>query len=356
MKNERPHTEVVPTQQRGSSSSSMALTFIGISPDPLPLPEGLSLESKRYTTGPSTEAYSLAAAPTPSLVKVRYTYTDPEGRLKTSVDSVEEVPDKCTVGELIALILDHGPTPLQMLSMRQPILLRYHGQTMRNDAPLSSYSLKNGAELQLVVKPRLTDYEALEQGDPKVTRLRVMSHKLQAPMTVTELGPSSTIGDVKRLLRELLSRAPIWLVKGAEPLKLGSAPAPILLPQADGEGNDVELRVGDQLMRPAAADGGGGGGGGKGKKGGGGLLRRVRDGQMVEQAKADPECWQLVLDPEDTQCNLFFNGFILPDEKLVSECRLIHNDMLYLNFKAPWEMDEPVGKEKEAKEKGGKKK
>ena len=107
-------------------------------------------------------------------------------------------------------------------------------------------------------------------------------------MAVDELGPTSTIGDVKRLLRELLSRAPVWLVKGAGPLTLGQPPAPILLPQADGEGNDVELRVGDQLMRPPAADGGGGGGGKGEGEGGGGLLRRVRDGQMVEQAKAEP--------------------------------------------------------------------
>ena len=62
-------------------------------------------------------------------------------------------------------------------------------------------------------------------------------------------------------------------------------PPPIVLAQADPDGNDVEIAVGQQFVKQGAP---GEGGGGKGKgKGAAGMLKRVSDGQLVEAAKAD---------------------------------------------------------------------
>ena len=78
------------------------------------------------------------------------------------------------------------------------------------------------------------------------------------------------------------------------------------------------------------------------------MLRRVGDDQLVEAAKADPELWPLTFKTEDgSEDKLFrihFNGFPLADDDMLScnaKLGLTNNEMLYLNFTAPWEPDEP---------------
>uniref|UniRef100_A0A7S2IFZ1 Ubiquitin-like domain-containing protein n=1 Tax=Haptolina brevifila TaxID=156173 RepID=A0A7S2IFZ1_9EUKA len=333
----------------------MALTFIGKSPNPLPLPPGLQLDPRRYVgiTGPPAAQRS----PTPSRVRVRYQITKPDGRIKPETQDVEliglvEDLERCTVQQLIMLLHQHGPRSLQLLSSRHPIELRYHGETLAPEKLLSDYALKNNSELQVVIKPSLPDCEVRVRNtaaaDTSITRLRLSSHKLVTPLCVEQLTPDQTVADVKARLRQMMVSTPMWLVRGPTPPV--AAPPPIQLTQKDG--SVFEVRVGDQFGKPE----GGGGGGGKGKKGEGAQLKRASDGVLIEQAILEPELWQLTLnDPEDKLFNILHQGAVLPDEALLSACGLVNNEMLYLNFKAPWEPDEPLLPAK-ADKKGKKKK
>ena len=64
--------------------------------------------------------------------------------------------------------------------------------------------------------------------------------------------------------------------------------------------------------------------------------------------------WELKLEPEQKP-TLQYGGFVLDDESLIVSHNFLENEILYLNFLAPWEPDEPAGKPGGA-EKGGKKK
>jgi len=331
----------------------MALTFIGKSPDPLPIPPGLVLESRRFASLSSVPACQ--RPPCPSKLTVRYTVTRPDGRLKPETAEVLlecQIEDaaRCTVHMFIALLHEHGPLPLQLLSARHPIELRYRGEMLAPEKLLSDYALKDNSELQIVIKPRKQECEVRGAiADSAVTRLRFNSHKLTTPLALDGLTSETTVGDLKLRLQQLLAANPIHLVRGPTPPVPAPPPTVVTLP--DGE-TTTEVRVGDQFTKP---EGGGGGGGGKKDKGGGGVLQRASDRKLIEQAQL-PELWPLTLnDPEDKLFSLLHQGAVLPDEALLSACKLLNNEMLYLNFKAPWEPDEPIPKPGEGK-KGGKKK
>ena len=173
----------------------MAFTFIGISPNPIPLPSGLSLDSRRfagYSTIPEGQRPRA-----PAKLKVKYTITDPEGRLKTEVTVLDPLPENCTVRDLQSLMHEH-----LSLSPRHPLVIRYHGEALELlgtgakgqehiDRPLAYYSIKDFSELGVVVKPMLSMVQAraIARPDGLVLRLRVMSHKLSTAIPIEEITP-----------------------------------------------------------------------------------------------------------------------------------------------------------------------
>ena len=355
----------------------MALIFIGKGPDVLPIPEGLELDPRRYVgSGPPTRAEQ--KPPCPTRIRIRYTLTDKDGRVKFEYAEIEPIPEDCTVKGLISFIHECGPLQLQQLSIRSPVELKYHGQLLAFEKPLSDYAIKNGAELQLVVRPRLADFVAKVAGDPNVERVRITSHKLGMPTVIDGLTNQTTVLELKQKLSEYFKENPSWLVKGPDPPVVAGPRPAVTLPMTDG--TNVELRVGDHLIR----DGGGAGAvaGGKDKKVGGGMLRRVNGGPtnfpyygqyLVEEAKALPELWQVKIDLESTTTedpetkvktttrndpwlNLFYAGLPLKDEDALGKLGIVNNESLYLNFKAPFDVPEPDPNTLKAKDKGGTKK
>ena len=71
-------------------------------------------------------------------------------------------------------------------------------------------------------------------------------------------------------------------------------------------------------------------------------LGNVADRVLFEDDKV--RIWEMKLEPEEQKPCLLHNGFTLPDDSLVSSHGLVHNELLYLNFVAPWEPDEPAAK------------
>lgn len=279
----------------------MALTFIGKGPDKLPLPPGIEYDPKRFV---GSHAPPEKSPCTPSHVKIRYLVTDKEGRIKTEYADIDPIPEGCTVKELISLIHEFGPNRLQQLSIRSPVELRYLGQPLGFEKRLDAYAIKNGSELQVVVKPKLADYAALAAGDSQITRVRIVSHKLAMPTILDGLTPETTVLDLKKQLNEKFKANPSWLVRGPVPPVAAGPRPPVQIQMTDG--SMVELRVGDHLIKDGGAAAGGGG---KDKKGAGGMLKRISDGVLVEQAKADPELWMITLDLEnDKWLHLFHQG------------------------------------------------
>jgi len=164
------------------------------------------------------------------------------------------------------------------------------------------------------------------------------------PRSHSGLTPDLKVGDLKRLIKEYLARAPIYLVAGPTPPVPNPPTVAFTLaePLADGTAV-IEARVGDHLVADAAA------GGGKGK--GGGTLRRISDGKAGTVAETD--LWKFQIEPEQRP-TLQYSGFVLDDESLITTHSFLQNEILMLNFKAPWEPDEPIIVAKESK--GGKKK
>jgi hypothetical protein len=313
----------------------MAFTFIGKSPDPLPLPSGLELDSRRFAGITAPPPAQRPSAPTK--LRVRYKVTKADGRIKDEITVLDPLPEQCTVRDLQMLMHEH-----MGLSPRHPIELRFWGQKLELlgtgvagqdhvDRPLAFYAIKDHSELTVVVKP-LQPLSQVRRDGP-VTRLRVMSHKLGAGIPLDGLLPEHRIGDLKLMLKAYLQRSPIFLVKGQAPPGT-PAPPPVVFTLAD-------------FTTDA-----GGGGGGKGK-GAGGMLRRVSDGMVG--TLAEPDLWELKLEPEQNP-SLQFCGFPLPDDSLISSHSLVNNEIIYLNFAAPWEPDDPVGKGGGGGDKGGKKK
>lgn len=353
----------------------MALTFIGKGPDVLPIPEGLQLDPRRYvascpwaTKKTSSEDEYMPRAP--SRIKVRYTFTDKDGRLKQQYAEIEPIPEGCTVKGLISYIHEFGPLQLQQLSIRTPVQLRYHGQMLDFEKKLEEYAIKDGAELQMVVKPKLADFAARAAGDPKVERLRIVSHKLGLPTVIDALTPETTMLQIKERLSAYFKENPSWLIKGPQPPPqapmggIAGPRAPITMAMNDG--TNVELHVGDHLIKDAGPPGGGA----KEPKGAAGMLRRVNGGPtnfpyfgeyLVEKAKVDPELWQIVIDlgsteveidnPDGTKTkkmqkndpwlNLFHAGLPLKDEQTVGSLPIVNNDQLFLNFFAPYDVPDP---------------
>jgi hypothetical protein len=258
----------------------MAFTFIGASPNPLPLPDGLALDSRRfagYTAVPQAQRPRA-----PSKLKVRYTITDPEGRIKNETVVLDPLPENCTVRDLQSLLHEH-----MSLSPRHPIVLRYHGEPLEvlgtgvkgeehMDRPLAYYAIKDHSELTVVVKPAmsLAEARALAHPDGLLARVRIMSHKLSTALTIEELDAETKVGDLYGRIKEQLQASPIFLVAGPEPpVPIGARPTvPLVLaePLPDGTAQ-LDARVGDQLVPPDGA-------GGKGK--GGGNMKRISDGAI----------------------------------------------------------------------------
>ena len=272
-------------------SAPVALTFIGQGPSVLPIPPGLEHDPRRFvgTSAPRPEHRPA----TPSQVKIRYSVTDREGRLKTEYADIAPLPEGCTAKELISIIHEHGPLRLQQLSIRNPVELRHQGRPIGFEERLDAYAIKDRSELQLVVKPKLSHYLAIKAGDLNVTRVRIGSHKLSMPTFIDGLTNETTVLELKMRLSEKFKAFPSWLVRGpVPPVQSGPRP-PVTVQNADGE--NVELRVGEQFVKEGAPATGGG----KDKKGAAGMLRRVHDGLLLEQAKLEPELWMITLDVEN---------------------------------------------------------
>jgi len=367
---------VVPLAWGRCDKSKMALTFIGKGPDVLPIPPGLELDPRRYVgSSAPTRAEQRPAAPT--RLKIRYTVTDKDGRIKFEYADIEPVPEDCTVKGLISYLHESGPLQLQHLSNRTPAQLKYHGQLLDFEKRLDEYAIKNGAELQLVVKPKLADFAARAAGDSNVTRVRIVSHKLGMPTVIDGLTAETSVLEIKQRLSEHFKANPSWLVRGPVPPVTAGPRPPVTLQMTDG--TNVELRVGDHLIRDGGAAAASGG---KDKKGAGGMLRRVNGGPtnfpyygeyLVEQAKADPELWPITIDLGETEevspegiktrkkndpwLNLFHAGLPLKDDEVVGNLKILNDEQLFLNFFAPFDVPDPDPSQlKGGKDKGGKKK
>ena len=317
----------------------MAYTFIGASPNPLPLPHGLELDSRRFAGSSSIPREQRPNAP--SKLKVKCRYTDPEGRIKTETTIISPLPEGCTVRDLQSLMHEH-----MKISPRHPIELRYWGKALEMlggmgdkgqedmERPLAYYAIKDHSEVTVVVKPilSLVQAHALARSDGVVTRLRIVSHKLGTPIPLEELTPDLKIGDLKVKIKEYLGRAPIFLVRGPTPPVTNPPPSPLVLaePLADGT-TQVDAKVGDHLVMDT------GGGGAKGK--GGGALKRLSDGTVGTMAETD--IWKFAIEPEQKP-TLQYEGFVLDDESLISSHGWLNNEIVILNFVAPWEPDEPI--------------
>ena len=84
--------------------------FIGESPDPLPVPPGLRLESKRFIGGngpmPSKGPPLEQRNNSPKQVTVRYMATRPDGRVKPDTRIIDELPPNVTVRYMMWQMLE----------------------------------------------------------------------------------------------------------------------------------------------------------------------------------------------------------------------------------------------------------
>jgi len=326
----------------------MAYNFIGQSPDPLPLPPGLVLDSKRFigTNGPmpSKGPPLDSRNQSPKQLKVRYMKTRPDGRLKAESLIIEDLPENVTVRYMLWQIRE-----MLQISPRHPVELRYWGEPLEllgtgvegeevHDRRLAYYSIKEHSELTVVVKPLLPQAQARQhpQCETNVQRLRVMSHKLGAAIPIEGIVPELRVRDLKAAIVEWLKKNPIYLVRG--PPKPG-----IMCTTPDG--TTVEVKAGDHFVKDS---GGGAAAKGKGPPG----MRRVSDGLVG--AMQEPDIWEMKLDELEQKPALQFNGFTLPDDTLVSQHNFVNHEILYLQFTLPWEPDDPKPIAKEGG--GGKKK
>ena len=196
-------------------------SFIGESPDPLPLPPGMTTKPQRFVgpggVVPSKGPPLAQRIVSPTQLKIRYMKTDPEGRLKPESLLIEELPEGVTVRYMIMQVRE-----MLALSPRHPIELRYFGEPLQlindyNDAlgelptdrELSFYSIKDHSEITVVVKPLLTPAQARvhPQVDPNCNRLRIVSHKLAAPIPIEGIIPS------EMKIRDLMFSLTEWLKK-----------------------------------------------------------------------------------------------------------------------------------------------
>lgn len=337
----------------------MAYTFIGKSPDPLPIPGGMQFDPRRFigSTGPPASQ----RPPVPTQIKLRYMYSTKDGRIKPNVRKVELPPEAQTVRDLHSAIYE-----FLNLSPRHPIELRYWGEKLDANADISTYSIKQDAELSVVVKPlmSLAQAQALSNGGV-VTRLRVFSHKLGAAIPLEGLTAETKVADLLELLKARLAQNPIFLVKGQAPPGTNNPPPVQFISMmeesvwVDGQekepGADLGAKIGDMFIKDA-------GGGGGGKKGAGGALRRVAGPTHADQAQdgwlgsvGEPDLWEFKLEPEQKPA-LQYGGLTLNPDALVSSYEFIENEIVHISFMAPWEPDDPVGKPGGGAEKGGKKK
>lgn len=362
---------------RPACSTNMAFTFIGLSPNPLPLPAGLTLESQRFTGHAQVPNEQRPRAP--SKLKVRYNKTDPEGRLKGEMIIVDPLPANCTVRELQSLLHEH-----LSISPRHPLVLKYHGQPLEvlgtgskgeehMERPLAYYAIKEHSELTVIVKPMIGAIEARELARPDgiVSQLRVMSHKLHRPIELTfeeELTPGTKIKDIYLMVKDICTQKPIFLIAGPEPpLPIGARPVvPFVLAEPLWDGTaQLDARCGDQLEKE--------GGGAKG----GGNFKRISDGNVG--AIAETELWKFQIEKPDERVperwpagkddkeivggqivgpkrwrppSLQIDGVVLDDESSIVSHHFLNNEILYLDFAAPW--DPPP--EKPGAAGGGKKK
>lgn len=325
----------------------MAYNFIGESPDPLPMPPGLRLDPRRFighngpmpSKGPPLEQRT----DSPKALKVKYNRVDAEGRLKPEILMIEDLPEHVTVRHMHWQMHE-----MLRLSPRHPLQLRYWGEPLELlgtgvdgeehfDRPLSYYSIKEHSELTVVVKPLLPLAQARNHPmcDPNLARLRVVSHKLGAPIPIEGIVPELRVRDLKLAIVEWLKKNPIFLVRG--PPRPG-----IMCTTADG--TQVEVKAGEHFVKDAS---GGAAAKGKGPPG----LRRVSDGLVG--ALQEPDVWEMKLDEAEQKPSIQFNGLPLPDDSLVNSHGLVNHEIIYLNFALPWEENDP---KPAAKEGGGKKK
>ena len=326
----------------------MAYNFIGESPDPLPMPPGLRLEPKRFIGGngpmPSKGPPLDQRHVSPKQLKVRYMATRPDGRLKPETLLIEDLPDNVSERYMMWQMYE-----MLNISPRHPLELRFWGEPLELfgtgvdgeehlDRPLSYYSIKEHSEVTVVVKPLLPLHQARKNPlcDYNLTRLRVASHKLGASIPVdltTGNLADMKVRSIKDALVDYLKKNPIYLVRG--PPRPG-----ILLTKADGE--TAEVRAGDHFVK----DTGGAAAGGKGKGPPG--LRRVPDPRdpltgmpsPLSGALQEADVWEMKLGEEELP-SIQFNGFPLSDDSLITSHQFVNNEIIYLNFKLPWEENDP---------------
>ena len=207
----------------------MAYNFIGESPDPLPMPPGLILESKRFIGGsgpmPSKGPPLAQRKDSPKQLKVRYMVTKPDGRVKPETKTIDELPENVTVRYMVWQILE-----LLELSPRHPIELRYWGEKLELfgtgidgeehvDRPLAYYSIKEHSELTVVVKPLLPLAQAKSSPlcEPNCVRVRIVSHKLGKGIPIEGITPELRVRDIKFSLVEWLKKNPICTPSPAHP-------------------------------------------------------------------------------------------------------------------------------------------
>ena len=317
----------------------MAYTFIGLSPNPLPIPPGMAFDSRRFigSSGPPTAQLP----PVPTRIKLRYTYSNKNGKIKPNVRRVELPEDARKVIDLHQAIYE-----FLNLSPRHPIELRHWGQKLEADAEISSYSIKNDAELTVVVKPLLSLAQARGLSNGVVTRLRAFSHKLGTAIPLEGIGADTKLADLMEILKARLAQSPIFLVTTTTQF-ISAMEESVWVdtdkgPEEREPGTDLGAKVGDMFVKDA-----GGGGGGKKDKGGG-AMRRVagpthadqhQDGWIGTVGEAD--LWEFKLEPE-TNPSFQYGGFKLDPEALVASYDLLENEIVHIGFKAPWEPDEPL--------------
>ena len=292
-----------------------------------------------------------APPPAPKKVMVRYMGTKPDGRVIGYTTEVQDLPENCTVKQLQQLVYD-----LLGITSRTPIELRYWGNVLTThdadgrELSLTHHAVSERSEVTVVVKTRVQACRVGEVfGEGAITRLRVASHKFDAPLAIEGLDEHTTVLDVKKHIQNALLRNSIYLVKvPAANGVAGVTPFTLVTMNADGTPMMLNAKTGEHFVNDS-----GGGGGGKAAKGAGKVLRRVCDGLVG--SVSDAELWEVRLEPAEQE--IFFNGRPIADETLLSAAGLVNNEKVYLSFRAPYDPPEwqgpPPGK---AKGGGGEKK
>lgn len=134
---------------------------------------------------------------------------------------------------------------------------------------LRGYAIKENSSITVIVRPKPLPQSQLPNTGP-LRRLRVVTHKLPAPVTLENVNAQTTVAEVKQMLKQHYSKpvtylAPESMPAGATPTRPNRCLHPSALAgvgmltrgvPADERTDTMQLFKGDQLSLELAGPGG----------------------------------------------------------------------------------------------------